>query len=160
MTSKECSKNCWTSDGGLNVVGIEMAFRPLVEHEVWGADVGVVSLARWKEVPDNNWLAGSPEIVIEVLSPSNTASEMLDREETCMAGGCLEFWTVDTEKRKVRVTRRDDTAHIYKEGDSIPLPLFGARGRRVGHLRRVKLTAAPARSQRRRTAPVARPSDP
>ena len=111
--------------GDWGSVGTEMAFRPLPEHEVWGADIGIVSLARWRTLPDRGWLAGSPEIVIEVLSPSNSASEMLDREETCMAGGCLEFWIVDTEKRKVRVTRRDGPTHIYKDGDSIPLPLFG-----------------------------------
>jgi Uma2 family endonuclease len=107
------------------VAGIEIAFRPLPEYEVWGADVGVVSLARWKAGSMGDWLTGSPEIVIEILSPSNTASEMLDREETCMAGGCLEFWTVDTGKRKVRVTRRDAPAHIYKPGDSIPLTVLG-----------------------------------
>jgi hypothetical protein len=32
-------------------------------------------------------LQGVPEIVIEVLSPSNTASEMLDREQICLENG-------------------------------------------------------------------------
>jgi Uma2 family endonuclease len=87
--------------------------------------VAYVSRERWQQARKEGRLMGSPEIVIEVLSPSNTASEMLDRERTCLAGGCVEFWTVDAALRLVRVTRSDGTVATYGEGDLIPLRLFG-----------------------------------
>src|SRR5690349_5407222 len=54
------------------VVVAEMAFRALPEYDVRGADVAFVSRERWDGTPDNDYLRGSPELVIEVLSPSNT----------------------------------------------------------------------------------------
>jgi Uma2 family endonuclease len=66
----------------------EFPFRPLEEHEVWVADVAVFRLAQWEQTADDDYFQGVPPIVIEVLSPSNTASEMLAREEVCaMADG-------------------------------------------------------------------------
>ena len=56
----------------------------LPEYEVWVADVAV--------------------IVIEVLSPSDSASEMLGREEICLRHGGLEFWLVDPARETVNPT--------------------------------------------------------
>src|SRR5262249_48624152 len=46
----------------------ELAFRPLPEHELWMADIAAVTAARWDATDDDDNLAGSPELVIEVLS--------------------------------------------------------------------------------------------
>jgi Uma2 family endonuclease len=59
---------------------MELGFRPLAEHELWVADVAVVSSPRWEHIPQSGYLDGSPEIVIEALSPSNTASETLEKD--------------------------------------------------------------------------------
>ena len=80
---------------------------------------------RWKAATRSDWLMGSPEIVIEVLSPSNRASEMLDRERTCMRGGTKEFWVVDPERKLIRVSRAEAAGGTYAEGDAIPLAPFG-----------------------------------
>jgi hypothetical protein len=42
-----------------------------------------------------------------------------------MAGGCIEFWTVDPKLRLVRVMRNDGTVATYTESDRIPRRLFG-----------------------------------
>jgi Uma2 family endonuclease len=106
-------------------VGIELAFRPLEQYELWAADVAAVSWERWNAAPEKGWLMGSPELAVEILSPSNTAMEMLDRERTCMTGGCVEFSIVDPKLRLVRMTRNDSTTATFGESDSIPLRLFG-----------------------------------
>lgn len=111
--------------GTLGYAMTEMSFRPAPEYEVWAADVAYVSRERGQQALKDGRLMGSPEIVIEVLSPSNTATEMLDRERTCFTGGCVEFWSVDPTLRIVRVTRRDGTVSMYAEGDLIALRLFG-----------------------------------
>jgi Uma2 family endonuclease len=83
----------------------EFPFRPAPEHEVWVADVALFSLAAWDQTADDDYFRGVPLIVIEVLSPSNTASEMLDREETCLRYGGREFWLVDPQRASVKVIR-------------------------------------------------------
>src|SRR5437660_10749664 len=60
-------------------VTMEFAFRPLPEDEVWIADVGVVNLRRWQATQDREWLSGTPELVVEVLSSANPAHDMNDR---------------------------------------------------------------------------------
>ena len=105
-------------------VDIEMGFRPLPEHEYRRADVAFVSAARWQSIPPRGNLAGAPELVIEVLSPSNRASEMLDKEQLCLENGSLEFWVVDSDRRQVKVSTSDGRAIVYKAGQQIPL-LFG-----------------------------------
>jgi len=105
-------------------IGMEIAFRPAPEHELWAADVAAVASNRWSAAGED-WLSSSPELVIEVLSPSNTATEMLDREQTCFRGGCREFWVVDPSLRLVRVTRNDGTWLTCAQDEEIPLTLIG-----------------------------------
>lgn len=107
--------------GDAGVVEKEIPFRPLPEHEGWCADVAFISKARWESI--NRYLMGAPELVIEVLSPSNTAAEMLEKEQICLENGSLEFWVVDTRRRTIRVSTA--SGHVtYKSGQSIPL-FFG-----------------------------------
>jgi Uma2 family endonuclease len=107
--------------GESGVVHTEMPFRPLPEHECWAADVAYVAKARWDAI--DRYLFGAPELVIEVLSPSNTKAEMQERERICVENGSVEFWAVDTERCEVRVATRGGQA-TYKAGQRIPL-FFG-----------------------------------
>jgi Uma2 family endonuclease len=107
------------------LVSIEVAFRALPEHELRVADVAYVSEQRWDAVdPDDN-LHGAPELVIEVLSPSNTAAEIYDKEKLCLENGAKEFWIVDPDLRQVKVSTPDGRTITYQSGQEIPLPLFG-----------------------------------
>ena len=107
------------------VVEVEMAFQPTPEHEMWVADVGCVSREREEATGDNGYLIGAPELVIEVLSPSNTVDEINDKMSVCMANGCRSFWTVDGKRKQVSVTGGDVTRH-YGLSDSIVCSLFQA----------------------------------
>jgi Uma2 family endonuclease len=62
----------------------EVAFRPLPEYELRVADVAYISSERMSSVdPDDN-IRGAPNLVVEVLSPSNTVSEIYDKEKLCL----------------------------------------------------------------------------
>ena len=64
----------------------------------------VVDRERDQSTADDDYFRGVPEIVIEVLSPSNTAPEMLEREAICLRHGGREFWRCDPVQRTVKVT--------------------------------------------------------
>jgi Uma2 family endonuclease len=110
--------------GSEGVVEVEIAFRALPEYEMRVADVAYVAQTKWDATdPDDN-LHGAPDLVVEVLSPSNTASEIYDKEQLCLANGCREFWVVDPKLKQVKVSTPDGKTVTYKSGQEIPLGLF------------------------------------
>jgi Uma2 family endonuclease len=104
----------------------EFPFRPAPEYEVWIADVAVFSLAIWEQTAEDDYFRGVPAIVIEVLSPSNTASEMLDRESVCLRYGGQEFWLVDPQRESVKVIRADGYSSLYDAAGVIESKALGA----------------------------------
>src|SRR5437588_10648051 len=84
----------------------------------------MVSDGRFRTISRDGWLEGSPHFVIEVLSPSNTAQEINDRERICFEGGCREFWVLDPSLQTIRVSPPDGVARTYSIGDTIPLDRF------------------------------------
>ncbi len=72
-----------------------------------------------------DYFHGAPDLVIEVLSPSNTKAEMRDKATLCLANGCLEFWVLDEMKRQVAVSTPNGVTITYRSGQVIPLRLFG-----------------------------------
>jgi Uma2 family endonuclease len=102
----------------------EFAFRPLPEYEVWAADVAMVREQRWRATGQRAWLSGSPDLVAEVLSPSNTAQEINDKRRTCFQGGCQEFWVLDPNLKTIEVSTPDGCSRMYTVDDEIPLDRF------------------------------------
>ena len=110
---------------GRYLVEKEFPFRPLPQYEVWVADVALVDSVRDQDTPDNDYFRGVPEIVIEVLSPSNTASEMLEREAICLHNGAREFWLCDPLQRSLKVTTVAGQTRIFGIGDTLQMTGFG-----------------------------------
>jgi Uma2 family endonuclease len=110
---------------GNGYVGIEIPFRALPQYEYRISDVAYVTRERWEGIADNDNLRGAPELVIEILSPSNTKAMMGEKRALCLANGCLEFWVVDEAKRLVIVSTPYGITTTYRSGQLIPLRLFG-----------------------------------
>jgi Uma2 family endonuclease len=106
-------------------VSMEFAFRALPEHELRVADVAFVARQRLEITNLDDNLHGAPDLVIEVLSPSNTAAEIYDEEKLCLENGAQEFWGVDPDLRQVKVSTPDGHTVTYRAGQEIALPLFG-----------------------------------
>lgn len=111
--------------GNKGIVASEVPFRALPQYELRGADVAFVSQDRWMATADDDNLQGSPELVIEVLSRSNTQAEMREKAALYLSTGCQEFWIVNPKRREIIVMRREGGTVAYALGKSIPLPLFG-----------------------------------
>jgi Uma2 family endonuclease len=104
------------------VVDTEYPYRPFPENEVWGADVACVSGPRDRVT---KWMNGSPELVIEVRSPSNTKAELHDKAMTTLAGeGAVEFWIVDAQTRSVTVYSASKGMQVYQGDATVPVALF------------------------------------
>ena len=110
--------------GKLGAVGTELGFCPLSEYEYRIADVVFISEERRKQTNPKGYFQGAPDIVIEVLSPSNTAAEMLDKEKLCLENGCREFWIVDIDRRQIKISTPDGHTVTYRAGQEISLPLL------------------------------------
>lgn len=107
------------------VVRIEYPYRPFPEFDLRVADVAAVSRERWEGVdPDDN-LYGTPELVIEVKSPSNTERQLREMASICLNKDTLEVWILDTGRKSVTVMLRDGTPAVFAPGDSLPLAAFG-----------------------------------
>jgi Uma2 family endonuclease len=74
---------------------------------------------------DDDNLQGSPEVVVEVLSRSNTQAEMREKAALCLSTGSQEFWIVNPKRREITIMRREGDTVVYNIGHVIPLPLLG-----------------------------------
>lgn len=105
-----------------------VAYRPLPEYELWVADVAYVSAERFQQAdPDDN-IRGAPDLVVEVLSPSDTLAEISDKEHICLANGSREFWVVDPVRAEVRAATPDGHTVTWRSDGEIPVP-FGKQAK-------------------------------
>jgi Uma2 family endonuclease len=107
-------------------VETEMAFRPAAEYEVWQTDVAYISSAREHTIPDDAYITGAPDLVVEILSPSNSRQEINDKMAICLNNGCVSFWVVDPKRKRVSVTEGNVTRH-YDEVGIISCSLFSGQ---------------------------------
>jgi Uma2 family endonuclease len=106
------------------LVGTEYGYRPLPENELWGAGVAAIRMDRHESM--DKWLLGSPELVIEVKSPSNTKAELHDKAMTTLAGdGAVEFWIVDPETETVTIHSKLAGTRVYSGDDILSPSIIG-----------------------------------
>jgi Uma2 family endonuclease len=106
------------------IAEIEFPYRPMPEYELWAADVAFVSAPRFTAI--KRWLEGSPQLVIEVRSPSNTKQELSDKAMTTLRGGASEFGIVDAALRTVMVFAQSGDIKVYRGDETVPLPMFNS----------------------------------
>jgi Uma2 family endonuclease len=104
---------------------MEFPYRPVAEFEFRAADVAVVSQQRWDSIDPNDNLRGSPELVVEVKSPSNTRRNLQELVTLCLGTGSLECWIVDPDQQTVTVVRSEGSPIVHRAGGRIPLASFG-----------------------------------
>ena len=69
---------------------------------------------------------GAPDLVIEILSPSNNAIEMDRKFKLYQKAGVREYWVVDPENNGLTVFHFGETPgfFIYKSTDTVPVAAF------------------------------------
>ncbi|MCX6598750.1 MAG: Uma2 family endonuclease [Acidobacteria bacterium] len=106
----------------LGLIGAEMGFQ-CGDDDIREADIGFVTHDRARGISVDGYLAGAPDMVVEILSASNSRAEMLEREMRCLMFGCREFWTVDPAKQTVRAAT-SKAILTYGTGDDLVSSLF------------------------------------
>ena len=65
---------------------------------------------------------GAPDLVIEILSPSNTVTEMLRKKNLYQKAGVLEFWIIDPEEKQIEINILKDghySVHYINIGETL-----------------------------------------
>ena len=86
-------------------------------------DVFVMDRQRWiNSDAQGGYPEGSPQLTIEVLSPSNTKEEMDRKRRMYLHTGAIEVWLVNHVEETVEVYTQSQAAVTYRLRSSIPLP--------------------------------------
>jgi Uma2 family endonuclease len=65
------------------------------------------------------FMIGAPDLVVEVLSPSDTAGRTVVKVQTWLKHGAQLVWVVEPESATVTVYRPDRTGNCLRAGDSL-----------------------------------------
>ena len=61
----------------------------------------------------------APDLAVEVLSPGDRASEVLEKVQDWLAAGCLAVWVVDPKKQTVTVYDNNHTVVRLRSTDTL-----------------------------------------
>jgi Uma2 family endonuclease len=70
---------------------------------------------------------GAPDLVIEILSPSNTSEEYIRKFNLYLEAGVREYWIVSPKEKIVQVNLLENGAYrsvIYKAGEALPVSVL------------------------------------
>jgi Uma2 family endonuclease len=98
-------------------VGYELVELP---HTVRVPDASFISDARLpRTIAAGGLFRGSPDLVVEVLSPSETASSLEEKLDDYRAAGAPLIWVIDLERRTVMIVAANEAVRWLREGDTL-----------------------------------------
>jgi Uma2 family endonuclease len=103
---------CFADNTGFELAGLPDTVR--------SPDAAFVSAARLpREGIGPGWMRATPDLVVEVLSPSETAAELEDKVDDYRTAGTRLFWIVDPATRTVSVRATGDPERRLTESETI-----------------------------------------
>jgi Uma2 family endonuclease len=105
-------------------IGTSMPYGLTRSYDSRAADVAVCSQARWQAVAGDDFLIGSPELVIQIKSPSNRDRQMEREALAHLTHGASAVWIVKPDQNEVvvltaasrQVLRRGEELDVLGEG--------------------------------------------
>ena len=76
---------------------------------------------------DKRSINGAPDLVIEIISPSNSHSELFLKFQYYLKAGVKEYWVVDPESKKASVYILENgyyTNKVFENNDTIPVTIL------------------------------------
>lgn len=110
-------------DKGVARVYMEAGYRLSDDPPTWiQPDVSVLGIERARATGSDDYFAGSPELAIEVVSPSETARDLNRKIDALLAGGSVAVWVVYPEEQEVRVFVPGGTSYTSRVDQFLTLP--------------------------------------
>ncbi len=86
---------------------------------VRAADVAYVSRQRMAQAKSKSYLDVAPELIVEIMSPDDAWSEIMEKLDEYFSAGVKAVWVADPRKRQVYVYRSVTQVVRYTEGETI-----------------------------------------
>src|SRR5205807_7785472 len=92
--------------GSRGMIDKQAPYRPQPNLQYWQADLAYIPRADIGRRRGNvgQWQVYTPPLIIEILSPSNTAADMHRQRMIALSSGAEEFWVVHPKRCTVEVT--------------------------------------------------------
>jgi len=90
----------------------------LGKHSLPGPDLAATRAERWNAIGEDEYLGGSPELVIEVFSPSNRKALMAQKAALYLQHGAETVWVVYPKQRTV-VVHEGETQREARCGETV-----------------------------------------
>jgi Uma2 family endonuclease len=86
---------------------------------VRAADIAIVRRERWPSPSSDTYPELAPDLVVEVLSPSDRPGETLAKVGDWLEAGARLAWVIDPQRRLARIYRADGTESLLAESDAL-----------------------------------------
>jgi len=102
---------------------VEAGYKLSTDPPSWvQPDISVLHNARRRETKGEDYYFGAPELAVEVVSPSESASDLNRKVDLMLGAGAIAVWVVYPIQREIRVFRPDGSATRHNIGDTLSLP--------------------------------------
>jgi Uma2 family endonuclease len=102
------------------VVTAEAGFRIARDPDtVRAPDVAFVRAERIPPGGVKGFFQGPPDVAVEVVSPSDRASEVMAKAQSWLQAGCPLVWVVDPQSRTISVYRSRSEIAVLSESDAL-----------------------------------------
>ena len=104
-------------------VFIEAGHKIFRDDRFWiQPDVSVLRQDRLKDIAEDAYFEGAPDLVVEVASPSETTRDLMRKAHACLAAGSAAVWIVHPKRREVQVLSASGESSTLSHADIISLP--------------------------------------
>jgi Uma2 family endonuclease len=108
---------------GIVKIFMEAGYKLSDDPPTWiQPDVSALRIERFRATAGNDHFIGSPELAVEVVSPSETARDLNRKIDALLTGGCLAVWVIYPEEREVRVFVPGGTSYIRRVNEVLTIP--------------------------------------
>lgn len=108
---------------GVAKIYVEAGYKLSDDPPTWiQPDVSVLRIERARATRGDEYFTGSPELAVEVVSPSETARDLNRKIEAMLAGGSLAVWVIYPDEQEVRVFAPNGTSYIRRGDQTLTAP--------------------------------------
>ncbi len=104
----------------LGLVAVEAGF--CVSHDPDTVRSPDVAFVRAERIPSGGvraFFQGAPDLAVEVISPSDRASEVISKAQDWLQAGCIAVWVIDPETKTVTVYSNRPQTLFLSEKDTL-----------------------------------------